>query len=36
MQLSRDYDDFTQKLDRVAPQFGATLLLPLEFLDEDD
>ena len=30
MQLSVDYDDFIQKLDRVKPQFGETLQLPFE------
>jgi hypothetical protein len=30
MQLSDDYDDFIQKLDRVRPRFGDTLPLPLE------
>lgn len=30
MQLSNNYDDFIQKLDRVKPRFGDTLPLPLE------
>jgi hypothetical protein len=30
MQLSDNYDDFIQKLDRVKPRFGDTLPLPLE------
>jgi hypothetical protein len=30
MQLSRDYDDFIEKLDRVKPRFGETLQLPFE------
>jgi hypothetical protein len=30
MQLSNDYDDFIQKLDRVKPRFGETLQLPFD------
>jgi hypothetical protein len=30
MQLSDDYDDFLQKLDRVKPRFGETLQLPFD------
>ncbi len=30
MQLSDDYDDFIQKLDRVKPRFGETLALPFD------
>ena len=30
MQLSDNYDDFIQKLDRVKPRFGDTLPLPPE------
>lgn len=30
MQLSADYDDFIQKLDRVKPRFGETLQLPFD------
>jgi hypothetical protein len=37
MNLSRDYHDFIDKLDRLYPRFGETLELPFEYRrDADD
>ncbi len=37
MQLSNNYQDFINKLDRIRPRYGKTMPLPLEYRqDEDD
>ena len=36
MKLSKDYDDFRNKLDQLYPKYGDTLRLPLEYKEEDD
>lgn len=36
MQLSRDYDDFIDKLDHLYPRYNETLLLPFDYKKEDD
>jgi hypothetical protein len=35
MQLSGDWRDFTEKLDRLHPRYGETIPLPLEYRDDD-
>jgi hypothetical protein len=35
MKLSKDWDDFMFKLDRIHPRFGETIPLPLEYADDD-
>jgi hypothetical protein len=36
MKLSNDYHDFIAKLDRLAPRYGETIPLPLDYRREDD
>ena len=36
MKLSTDYGDFVQKLDRIKPRYGQTLLLPLDYDQAQD
>ncbi len=36
MKLSQDYHDFMDKLDRLHPRYGETLLLPLSYDKEKD
>ena len=35
MQLSNDWRDFMDKLDRFYPRYGDTIPLPLEYRDDD-
>lgn len=36
MKLSFDYPDFIQKMDRLHPRYGETILLPLDYMPEND